>query len=312
MAHGERSLREWIRSTQLPRLEVLALAQHSNQQAREWWVARETDPLQALLTPQALTALQSLMERRMAGEPLAYLIGSTEFYGRSFVVSPATLIPRADTELLVDAALIVMKHTGSPTAGPRVIDLGTGSGCIAITLAAEHPAAKVWATERSAAALQIALDNSLRILGPTHQLTFASAQNWFDTHPSFDPAAFDLIVSNPPYIAATDPHLLQGDLRFEPRQALTDEASGLSCVEAILAGVAASSGGRAARLPTMLVEHGWDQGLSTRRLAANYGWEYTTTLRDSQGHERVLAASASKAVISALEAGFATFTTHPA
>lgn len=311
MVPGEHSLREWIRSSHLPRLEVLALAQHSNQQAREWWVARETDPLQALVTPETIATLEGLIERRIAGEPLAYLIGSAEFYGRSFLVSPATLIPRADTELLVEAALTVLKHTASPAANPRVIDLGTGSGCIAITLAAEYPKAQVWATERSAQALKIACENASRILGPKHQLTFAGAQDWFDTAPRFDPAAFDLMVSNPPYIAATDPHLGQGDLRFEPRTALTDEGGGLGCIEAILSGAAASSRASAARLPTILIEHGWDQGLSARRLAADYGWEYTSTLRDSQGHERVLAASASKALILALEADLATFTTHP-
>jgi release factor glutamine methyltransferase len=312
MAARELSLREWIRSSHLPRLEVLALAQHSNQHSREWWVAREADPLHTLVCAESLATLHDLIERRAAGEPLAYLIGWCEFYGRRFAVSPATLIPRADTELLVEAALTVLKHTVSPAANPRVIDLGTGSGCIAITLAAEYPQAHVWATERSTAALDIARKNAAQILGPQHQLTFASAKDWFDTTAPFNPATFDLIVSNPPYIAATDPHLDQGDLRFEPRTALTDEATGLGCIQAILSGAAASTSASAARLPTILMEHGWDQGLSARRLAAQYGWEYTSTLRDSQGHERVLVASASKAPILALEASFATDTSHSA
>jgi release factor glutamine methyltransferase len=212
---------------------------------------------------------RELCERRKAGEPMAYLLGQREFFGRPFRVDPSVLIPRPETECLIDLALQLL----SGLSGPSVIDLGTGSGCIAVTLALERPDAQVWATDVSDPALELARINASE-LGA--HVTFLHG-HWFAPVQG----RFDLIVSNPPYIAPGDPHL--DELRCEPRGALTDGRDGLSCLRAIIEQSSAylSDGG------ALLVEHGFDQGAAVRALMRQNGLRSAQTRMDLAGLERV-------------------------
>ncbi|MDO4878461.1 MAG: peptide chain release factor N(5)-glutamine methyltransferase [Neisseria sp.] len=217
--------------------------------------------------------LDGLAARRLNGEPMAYILGGREFYGRLFCVNPATLIPRPETEHLVDAALSLLPQGG------RVWDAGTGSGAIAVTLACERPDAFVAASDISPAALDIARANA-----QSHHARVAFAcGSWLDADVPGKEGGWDLIVSNPPYIAAGDPHLQQGDLRFEPQQALTDFADGLSCLRVLAKSAARylKAGG------CLLLEHGFDQGGAVRRILEDEGWTGVETLRDLAGLERV-------------------------
>ena len=204
---------------------------------------------------------------------MAYILGSREFYGREFQVTPAVLIPRPDTELLVECGLRAMRDIRAP----RVLDLGTGSGIVAVTLALERPDAQVLATDCSAAALAVAQKNA-SALGA--KLLFSHG-SWYDTELGSEP--FDLIVSNPPYIDARDVHLGQGDLRFEPSGALTDGADGLQALNTIIQGAPAhlAPGG------TLCVEHGWDQAAAVRSLFLNRGFVDVASECDLAGIERI-------------------------
>lgn len=210
--------------------------------------------------------------RRAAGEPVAYLTGTREFYGRDFAVTRDVLIPRAETELLVDLAIASLRDV----AAPRLIDLGTGSGCIAVTLALEIGSAQVTAVDFSAAALALARQNAERHGADIELLT----SDWFA---SLADRRYDLIVANPPYIPETDPHLRQGDLRFEPRHALASGADGLSAIGRIVDSAAEHllRGGR------LWLEHGYDQADSVRRLLAGAGYTHIEQHRDLAGIVRV-------------------------
>jgi release factor glutamine methyltransferase len=191
---------------------------------------------------------ESLVSRRTIGEPIAYLLGKKGFHNIELLVAPSVLIPRPETELLVDIALDEIAKLNGPT---QVLDLGTGSGAIALAIGSAAPSAYIVATDQSSEALAIAKQNA-QLLNLSQQVEFAQG-SWYE---SLDPhRQFDVIVSNPPYIANLDPHLTQGDLRFEPASALTDYASGLSCLEVIVSGAAQhlKPGGLNA------VEHGFDQ-----------------------------------------------------
>lgn len=216
-------------------------------------------------------AFRAAAARRAAGEPLAYLLGEKEFYGRLYAVTPDVLVPRPETEQLVELALERM----AGLSRPRVLDLGTGSGCIAVTLALEHPGARVTAVDVSPAALELARRNADR-LGAAG-IDFRPG-TWYDALPAGE--RYDLIVSNPPYVAAGDPHLAA--LRFEPAGALTDGGDGLACLRAVVDGAAArvTAGG------WLLVEHGYDQGDAVRTLFAAAGWQGTTRT-DAAGQPRV-------------------------
>jgi release factor glutamine methyltransferase len=253
----------------LPRAEALLLLAHASGASRERLIAGSREPL-----PQAaIDAFMALSCRRAAGEPIAYLVGTREFYGRSFVVDECVLIPRPETELLVDqASQWITAHRPS-----RVVDLGTGSGAIAITLALERPAIEVTATDQSAAALTLAAANAQR-LGA--EVRFV-AGDWFDA--LADDARFDLIVTNPPYIACDDPHLAIGDLRFEPANALTDGADGLAAIRRIVSGAPRHLTGRGA----LMLEHGYQQAAAVRALLAAAGFQQIVSLRDLAGIERV-------------------------
>ena len=208
--------------------------------------------------------------RREQGEPIAYLLRSQGFWTLDLQVSPAVLIPRPDTELLVEWARALLP----PNAEAGVADLGTGSGAIALAVAHERPSARVLATDVSSAALEVAEGNARRN-GITN-VRFAQG-SWFE--PLAD-ERFDLIVSNPPYIAADDSHLPA--LRHEPLSALTDGADGLGCLREIIAGAAAHLKAGA----WLLVEHGYDQGAAVRELFAQAAYLDVQTRRDLGGNER--------------------------
>jgi release factor glutamine methyltransferase len=191
---------------------------------------------------------KNLVSRRLKGEPIAYILGKKGFHNIELQVGPGVLIPRPETELLVDIALTEITKLNKST---KVLDLGTGSGAIALSIASAAPYALVIATDQSAEALAIARQNA-ELLKLTKQVQFSQGA-WYEAIDQ--QSQFDVIVSNPPYIANQDPHLTEGDLRFEPESALTDYASGLSCLEIIIPGANhyLKPGGLIA------VEHGFDQ-----------------------------------------------------
>ena len=215
------------------------------------------------------------VERRAAGEPLAYLLGEAEFRGRVFQVSPAVLIPRPETEVLIELALEVL----AGRAAADVVDLGTGSGIVAVSLALECPVATVSAVDLSPGALAVARNNAGRL----------GAKVDFHEGDWFAPLAgrrFDLIVSNPPYVAEGDPHLELNGLPHEPRVALTDQeagGNGLACIRRIVADAAAhlNPGG------WLLFEHGYNQGEASRNLLAAAGFKEAFTHPDLAGIARV-------------------------
>ncbi|HUD24070.1 MAG TPA: peptide chain release factor N(5)-glutamine methyltransferase [Burkholderiaceae bacterium] len=260
---------ELIASCGIPASEARALLALALDCTRESLIA---DPLRTV-DAAAADRFARMCARRLCGEPMAYLAGQREFFGRRFLVDRSVLIPRPETECLVEAALRQMEGRSSP----RVIDLGTGSGCIAITLSLERPDARVVATEVSESALNVARSNA-RALGAGGQFLLGS---WYT------PARgrFDLIVSNPPYVAAADPHL--AELGCEPRSSLTDEGDGLSCLRAIVG----QAGAHLSEDGALLVEHGYDQGAAVRELARQSGFRSVRTLTDLAGLERVCLAS---------------------
>ena len=234
-----------------------------------WLIAHATDAL----TAGQQAAFSALAARRHAGEPVAYITGTREFYGREFAVTPAVLIPRPETELLVEWALEKI----TPGAEARVLDLGTGSGCIAIALAKQRPHAEIVAVDSSAAALEVAQQNAAR--HAVRNVEFKSG-DWFA---SVDPQRFDVIVSNPPYIAADDPHLAAGDVRAEPASALVGGADGFDCIRAIVAGAPRhlNPGG------LLALEHGYDQAERVRALLAAAGFTDVFSREDLAGIARV-------------------------
>ena len=270
------TLDDLIRDSGLPRAEARRLLASLTGQPLTWFMAHGDDPTD----PNTATRFQTLAERRRAGEPLAYLLGQQEFYGRPFTVSPAVLIPRADTETLVETALeqLLLLRQQRRTVPLSLLELGTGSGIIAITLALEAPDTGVHAVERSPEALAMAQQNA-KALG-AHRIHW-HAGSWWQALAS--PRRFDLIVSNPPYIAAHDHHLQQGDLRFEPPQALAAGPDGLDDLRIIIGGAPAhlTSGG------WLLLEHGYDQEAPVQALLRDAGFAEVFTRRDLAGQPRV-------------------------
>jgi release factor glutamine methyltransferase len=253
------------RRSTLPPLETRILLCQALALSRVQLITRSEDVPDAA----ARERLAQLFARRLGGEPIAYITGSREFYGLEFRVTPAVLIPRPETELLVELAVERLPEGGS------VLDLGTGSGAIAVAIAHARPDAQVTALDASAAALDIARGNAER---PGARVAFLQS-DWYAALP---PRRFDLIVSNPPYIVAGDAHLAQGDLRFEPVDALTDHADGLSALRAIVSGAPAhlAAGG------WLLMEHGYDQAEAVRSLLAARGFAEVRSWRDLAGIER--------------------------
>jgi release factor glutamine methyltransferase len=233
-------------------------------------------PRVALITQseRALTAdeaahLAALVERRKFGEPIAYIVGAREFFGLQFQVNDAVLIPRPDTELLVELALERLPAQG------RLLDMGTGSGAIAVSVAHTRRDAAVTALDFSGAALDVARANANAHGAAVRFLR----SDWFS---GLDDERFHVIASNPPYIASGDEHLARGDLRFEPNMALTDHADGLSALRVII-------GGAAAHLELdgwLLLEHGYDQAAQVRELLDAQGYAHVQSWRDLAGIER--------------------------
>lgn len=217
----------------------------------------------------------NLIERRAKGEPVAYLTGEREFYGRLFRITAAVLIPRSETELLVDLALERIPADGLV----RILELGTGSGCVAISLASERPQAKILALDRSLDALALARRNA--VTANVGNVAFLRS-DWFSALRS---EHFDVIVANPPYVASADRHLDEGDLRFEPRTALDGGADGLEAIRQIV------SGGKTHLKPGgwLLFEHGHDQGERARLLLHGAGYAEIFTAHDLAGTDRVSA-----------------------
>ena len=252
------------------RLEAQLLMAAALDVNRAWLLAHDDETL----APPVTARYTSWLKRRLTGEPIAYIFGEKEFYGLLFKVSPSVLIPRPETELLVELALARI-----PVDRPcRVLDLGTGSGIIAITLAKLRPLAELMAVDVSPVALELAQENA-RILKAANVLFIES--NWFSALDSVE--KFDVIVSNPPYIRADDPHLACGDLRFEPPHALAAGASGRDA----LARIVAQAIPRMVSTGTLLLEHGYDQGTYARDALRQAGFHECATYHDLAGVERV-------------------------
>jgi release factor glutamine methyltransferase len=252
----------------IPPAEARLLLGDLLKRSTTWLEAHREESLAA----DQLVQFRALVARRAAGEPVAYLLGRREFYGRDFSVSPDVLIPRPETELLVDVAREKVGAGGTA----KILDLGTGSGCIGITLALELPAAQVIAVDIAPAALVVARENATRLKAPVE----LHESDWFAALP---PMRFDLIVANPPYVAAGDPHLTTGDLRFEPTGALTDYADGLAAIRRIVADAPAWLMQRG----WLLFEHGYDQAAAVRELFVAAGFNTIEQHRDLAGIIRV-------------------------
>jgi release factor glutamine methyltransferase len=233
---------------------------------------------------------QLLEQRRLQGEPIAYLIGKRGFHAIDLIVGPGVLIPRPETELLVDLGLDELQQILNNKNGLNesersltMLDLGTGSGAIALAIAASQPKVRVVATDASQAALDIAKQN-LAHLKLSDRVSFYLG-SWYAAlqTPDNTDRCFDLILSNPPYIAANDPHLSKGDLRYEPPSALTDFGSGLTCLATIINGALAhlKPGG------LLAVEHGFDQSPAVLERLALAGFQDISPHRDLAGHWRV-------------------------
>jgi release factor glutamine methyltransferase len=251
------------------RADAEALLLHVLGQPRSWLFAHADD----VLDLDVRTAFEVLVARRAAGEPVAYLTGQRGFWTLELEVTPATLIPRPETELLVELALERLP----PDAAASVADLGTGSGAIALAIASERARARVVATDASTDALAVARRNAQRLgIG---NVRFVQG-DWLAPLAT---ERFALIVSNPPYIEAGDPHLAQGDLRFEPTSALASGADGLDAIRRIVAGAAAhlEPGG------WLLFEHGWNQGDAVRALLRAAGYAQAFTAQDLEARDRV-------------------------
>lgn len=225
-----------------------------------------------IVSSEAALTFASYLQRRSAGEPVAYILGQQGFWNLDLEVAPHTLIPRPDTELLVEVALQLL-----PATPLQVLDLGTGSGAIALALASERPAWQVTAVDRVPEAVALAERNRQRL-----QLDNVTvrASHWFDALPA---QRFDLIVSNPPYIAEQDPHLVAGDVRFEPSSALVAGNDGLDDLRLIIAQAPQHL------LPGgwLLLEHGYDQAAAVRELLAWQAFEQIESRVDLGGHERI-------------------------
>lgn len=250
-------------------IDAECLLAHAIGRDRSWLYAHADDDVAA----ESVLAFTALCARRNQGEPVAYLIGRQGFWTLDLAVSPATLVPRPETELLVELALARI----AMDAPAWLADLGTGSGAIALALASERPRARVVATDASAEALAVARGNA-----GAHRIGNIEFRQG-DWLAPLDGQRFDVIASNPPYLALGDPHLERGDLRFEPSLALASGGDGLDAIRTIIAGAPAHlrPGG------WLLLEHGWEQGTPVRALLRAAGFSQVASMRDLEARERV-------------------------
>nr|WP_086939911.1 peptide chain release factor N(5)-glutamine methyltransferase [Thaumasiovibrio occultus] len=268
---------QWLQTTQLqlaasgspsPAIDAEVLLLHVLQQNRSYlftWPDKVLDDAQ-------LAQLSALVERRQNGEPVAYITGSREFWSLNLAVSPATLIPRPDTELLVELALAAL-----PPSHATILDLGTGTGAIALAIGSERPDCKVIGVDIQPDAVALATQN-----GQTNGVSNCEflPSSWFS---ALTTQRFELIVSNPPYIDPQDPHLSQGDVRFEPLSALIAEDKGMADIQHI----ATESRGFLLDGGWLMFEHGYDQGLASRQCLSALGYVEVETKQDYAGHDRV-------------------------
>lgn len=278
-----------LENTGLNKTDAKALLGHLLDQHLGWprsaLISKDQEPLPNEL----LIAWKSLEAQRASGVPVAYLTGMKGFHGIELKVNEAVLIPRPETELLVDLALEEMKriHASSPNQTIQILDLGTGSGAIALAIAHECAISKapinlcILGVDQSSDAIELARENA-KALGLNHLVEFLQS-NWYKAIPNRFQTACDVIVSNPPYIQKDDPHLQEGDLRFEPRSALTDDDDGLSCIREIVnhAHHYLKPGGLIA------IEHGYDQAAAVAALLENRAFHDIGAIADLAGHLRV-------------------------
>ena len=250
-------------------VEANLLCQHVLNVNRAWLIAHEKD----VLTSNQQVGLEALIQRRLNGEPIAYILGFREFYGLLLKTTPATLIPRPDTETLVEAALAKIPHDSNF----NILDLGTGTGAVALAIASQRPQAKVTAVDASLEALEIATENTQTLNVKNVRLI---QSNWFAQLPN---EKFDVIVSNPPYIAENDEHLTHGDLRFEPITALASGEDGLIDIRRIIQ-----------EAPTylnpngwLMLEHGYDQAEKVAALLKQHCFNQVSHVPDLSGTLRV-------------------------
>jgi release factor glutamine methyltransferase len=263
------TIREALASAQLDAIDVRVLLRHACGVDDAYLISHANDSISEAHG----AAFAGYVSRRASGEPVAYIVGTREFFSLEFKVTPAVLIPRPETELLVEVAL---ERTSAGRAD-RVLDLGTGSGCVAIAIAKHRTRAQVTATDRSASALEVALENA--------RLHATPRVEWLvsDWYAGLEGRRFDLIVANPPYIAAGDGHLSRGDLRAEPRDALAAGADGLEAIRTIVAFARShlNTGG------TLVFEHGYDQATGCRELLGQAGFTEVFARSDLAGIIRV-------------------------
>lgn len=283
------------------RLEAQLLLQSTLKVNRAWLISHENDALQDSNDAD----FQVLLTRRSAGEPMAYILGYREFYGLDLLVTPDTLIPRPDTETLVEAALgkipqsdttqnLSFRQNSESSGGEQngqkaldsdfrrndelsVLDLGTGTGAIALAIAKNRPLANVMAVDASEAALKIAKKNAQNLAIPNVQFVLS---NWFD---ELTGEKFDVIVSNPPYIVQDDVHLTQGDLRFEPISALASGVDGLNDIRRIIDNCLIYLKPQG----WLMLEHGYNQAVLVADLMAHAGLTNIATIKDLGGNNRV-------------------------
>ena len=279
-----------LESTTLNKTDAKALLAHLLDQHLGWPRSTLISRNQETLPNEFLIAWKSLEAQRASGVPVAYLTGMKGFHGIELKVNEAVLIPRPETELLVDLALEEMKriHANYPNQTIQILDLGTGSGAIALAIAYATAAMNktpvslnILGIDQSSSAIELARENA-KALGLNHLVEFLQS-NWYDAIPDRYQTAFDVIVSNPPYIQKDDPHLQDGDLRFEPKSALTDDEDGLSCIREILKNAHhyLKPGGLIA------LEHGYDQASEVGALMKTHAFHEIGALADLAGHLRV-------------------------
>ena len=260
------SINTLLKQTPLNPLETRILLTHALGLSQVQLITQS----ERVVTDEEAKRLSALFQRRVDGEPIAYIVGHREFFGLSFEVSPDVLIPRPETELLVELTLQRLPRNG------RVLDMGTGSGAIPVAIAHSRPDASVTALDVSAAALTIARRNAER-----HKTNIAFLHS--DWYGALTDERFDIIVANPPYIVADDAHLVQGDLRFEPISALTDHADGLSALRTIIAGATLHLSPQG----WLMMEHGYDQSSTVRALLTAQGFGEVQSWKDLAAIERV-------------------------
>jgi len=255
-------------------IEAQLLLQHVLNVNRAWLIAHENDALQ----PNIHAVFEALLNRRLNGEPMAYILGCREFYGLNLLVTPDTLIPRPDTETLVEVALAKIPPSETTRNNKlAILDLGTGTGAIALAIAKNRPQASITAVDASVGALKVAKQNAENL--SIHNVEFVFS-NWFE---NLENQKFDVIVSNPPYIEDQDAHLTQGDLRFEPISALASGVDGLDDIRQIIGDCLIHLKPQA----WLMLEHGYNQAAQVADLMADVGLTNIETIKDLGNNDRV-------------------------